>query len=73
VFDPVYAASITVQEALGLLEKLGKYPDLDDYAIIEALKTSFPQFKRIASAMNFNSVGEFFQWHFDLQTSFLVE
>jgi hypothetical protein len=73
VFDPVYAASITVQEAHGLLEKLRKNPTLDNDATSKALKASFPQFKRIASAMNLTYVEDILQWHFDLQKSFLVE
>jgi hypothetical protein len=72
VFGSVYAAYNTVQEAHGLLEKLRKYPALDNDATIKALKSSFPQFKHITSAMNLMSVGGILQWRFDLQKSFLV-
>jgi hypothetical protein len=61
VFDPIYAASITVQEAHGLLEKLRTAFDND--ANIKVLKASFPRFKCIASSMNLISVEDILQWY----------
>jgi hypothetical protein len=75
VFDPTFAATLSFLESDALIDRLLMYNPLDNGRIINSLKKSFVNFRRIARGKEWKSeeTDEILQWHFSLHNLLQVQ